>query len=185
MLERTLEMHVPTEGEDDRFSAGCRDLCAGRRTGGRCEGERENEQRDEPIHRAKIATCGSLPRTPALGVGSALVRKGIVQLVAIGVVIGIAVTLVAVLFQWLPTSNSEEFDRIQEGIDRSEIPTILAAKGVTDEEDLAREQVNSNDPVVKIGIEWAGLRRAATVLSIRANSAWPDVRWRGRHVAFG
>ena len=41
-------------------------------------------------------------------------RKGIVQLVAIGVVIGIAVTLVAVLFQWLPTSNSEEFDRIQD-----------------------------------------------------------------------
>ncbi len=41
-------------------------------------------------------------------------RKGIVQLVAIGVVIGIAVTLVAVLFQWLPTSASEEFDRIQD-----------------------------------------------------------------------
>ena len=40
-------------------------------------------------------------------------RKGIVQLVAIGVVIGVAVTLVAVLFQWLPTSASEEFDRIQ------------------------------------------------------------------------
>jgi cytochrome c oxidase subunit 2 len=42
------------------------------------------------------------------------VRKGIVQLVAIGIVIGIAVTLVAVLFQWLPTSASEEFDRIQD-----------------------------------------------------------------------
>jgi cytochrome c oxidase subunit 2 len=42
------------------------------------------------------------------------VRKGIVQLVAIGVVIGAAVTLVAVLFQWLPTSASEEFDRIQD-----------------------------------------------------------------------
>ena len=41
-------------------------------------------------------------------------RKGIVQLVAIGVVIGVAVALVAVLFQWLPTSNSEEFDRIQD-----------------------------------------------------------------------
>jgi len=41
------------------------------------------------------------------------VRKGIVQLVAIGVVIGVAVTLVAVLFQWLPSSASEEFDRIQ------------------------------------------------------------------------
>jgi cytochrome c oxidase subunit 2 len=41
------------------------------------------------------------------------VRKGIVQLVAIGLVIGVALTLVAVLFQWLPTSASEEFDRIQ------------------------------------------------------------------------
>ena len=41
-------------------------------------------------------------------------RKGIVQLVAIGVVIGAATTLVAVLFQWLPTSASEEFDRIQD-----------------------------------------------------------------------
>ena len=40
-------------------------------------------------------------------------RKGIVQLVAIGVVIGVAVALVAVLFQWLPESASEEFDRIQ------------------------------------------------------------------------
>jgi cytochrome c oxidase subunit II len=42
------------------------------------------------------------------------VRKGIAQLVAIGVVIGIGVTLVAVLLQWLPTSASEEFDRIQD-----------------------------------------------------------------------
>jgi len=42
------------------------------------------------------------------------VRKGIVQLVAIGVVIGVLVTLVAVLFQWLPTSATEEFDRIQD-----------------------------------------------------------------------
>jgi cytochrome c oxidase subunit II len=42
------------------------------------------------------------------------VRKGIAQLVAIGVAIGIVVTLVAVLFQWLPTSASEEFDRIQD-----------------------------------------------------------------------
>jgi cytochrome c oxidase subunit 2 len=41
------------------------------------------------------------------------VRKGIVQLVAIGVVIGVAAALVAVLFQWLPESASEEFDRIQ------------------------------------------------------------------------
>jgi len=42
------------------------------------------------------------------------VRKGTVQLVAIAVVIGVLVTLVAVLFQWLPTSASEEFDRIQD-----------------------------------------------------------------------
>jgi cytochrome c oxidase subunit 2 len=41
------------------------------------------------------------------------VRKGIVQLVAIGVAIAVLVTLVAVSFQWLPTSASEEFDRIQ------------------------------------------------------------------------
>lgn len=40
-------------------------------------------------------------------------RKGIVQLVAIGVVIAVLSTLVAVLFKWLPTSASEEFDRIQ------------------------------------------------------------------------
>jgi cytochrome c oxidase subunit 2 len=42
------------------------------------------------------------------------VRKGIVQLVAIGIVIGVAVALVAVVFQWLPNSASEEFDRIQD-----------------------------------------------------------------------
>ena len=41
-------------------------------------------------------------------------RKGIVQLVAIGIVVGVLVTLQAVLFQWLPTSASEEFDRIQD-----------------------------------------------------------------------
>jgi cytochrome c oxidase subunit 2 len=41
------------------------------------------------------------------------VRKGIVQLVAIGLVIAAALTAVAVLFKWLPTSASEEFDRIQ------------------------------------------------------------------------
>jgi cytochrome c oxidase subunit 2 len=41
------------------------------------------------------------------------VRWGIVQLVAIGIVIAFALTLVAVLFKWLPTSASEEFDRIQ------------------------------------------------------------------------
>ena len=41
-------------------------------------------------------------------------RKGIVQLAAIGVGIGVVLTLVAVLFKWLPTSASEEFDRIQD-----------------------------------------------------------------------
>jgi cytochrome c oxidase subunit 2 len=41
------------------------------------------------------------------------VRRGIAQLVAIGVVIAVLVTLVAFVFQWLPTSASEEFDRIQ------------------------------------------------------------------------
>jgi cytochrome c oxidase subunit II len=41
------------------------------------------------------------------------VRKGIVQLVAIGLVIALGVTLVAVLLQWLPTSASKQFDRIQ------------------------------------------------------------------------
>jgi cytochrome c oxidase subunit 2 len=42
------------------------------------------------------------------------VRKGIVQLAAIGVGIGVVLTLVAVLFKWLPTSASDEFDRIQD-----------------------------------------------------------------------
>jgi cytochrome c oxidase subunit 2 len=42
------------------------------------------------------------------------VRKAIVQLVLIGVAIGVIVTLVAVLFQWLPVSASEQFDRIQD-----------------------------------------------------------------------
>jgi cytochrome c oxidase subunit 2 len=41
-------------------------------------------------------------------------RKALVQLAALGVVIGVLVTLVAVFFQWLPTSASEEFDRIQD-----------------------------------------------------------------------
>jgi cytochrome c oxidase subunit II len=41
------------------------------------------------------------------------VRKGIVQLVLIGLVIAAALTAVAVLFQWLPESASEEFDRIE------------------------------------------------------------------------
>ncbi len=40
-------------------------------------------------------------------------RRGIAQLVAIGVVIAVLLTLVAFLFKWLPTSASEEFDRIQ------------------------------------------------------------------------
>jgi cytochrome c oxidase subunit 2 len=42
------------------------------------------------------------------------VRKGIVQLAALAVVIAVVTTLVAVLFQWLPTSASVEFDRIQD-----------------------------------------------------------------------
>ena len=41
-------------------------------------------------------------------------RKGIVQLVAIAAVFAVVATLVAVLFQWLPTSNSVQFDRIQD-----------------------------------------------------------------------
>jgi cytochrome c oxidase subunit 2 len=41
-------------------------------------------------------------------------RKTLLQLAAIGILIGALVTLVAVLFQWLPTSASEEFDRIQD-----------------------------------------------------------------------
>jgi cytochrome c oxidase subunit II len=41
------------------------------------------------------------------------VSRGIVQLVAIGLVIAGALTAVAVLLKWLPTSASEEFDRIQ------------------------------------------------------------------------
>ena len=40
-------------------------------------------------------------------------RRGIAQLVAIGVVIALLLTIVAVAFKWLPTSASEEFDRIQ------------------------------------------------------------------------
>jgi cytochrome c oxidase subunit 2 len=42
------------------------------------------------------------------------VRKGIFQLAGIAVVFAVVVTLVAVLFQWLPTSNSVQFDRIQD-----------------------------------------------------------------------
>jgi cytochrome c oxidase subunit 2 len=42
------------------------------------------------------------------------VRRGIAQLVAIGVVIAALLTVVAFVFQWLPTSASVEFDRIQD-----------------------------------------------------------------------
>jgi cytochrome c oxidase subunit 2 len=42
------------------------------------------------------------------------VRRGIAQLVAVGVVMAVLVGIVAVAFQWLPTSASEEFDRIQD-----------------------------------------------------------------------
>jgi cytochrome c oxidase subunit 2 len=42
------------------------------------------------------------------------VRRGIAQLVAVGVVIAVLVAAVAIVFQWLPTSASEEFDRIQD-----------------------------------------------------------------------
>jgi len=42
------------------------------------------------------------------------VRKGIFQLAGIAIVFAVIVTLVAVLFQWLPTSDSEQFDRIQD-----------------------------------------------------------------------
>jgi cytochrome c oxidase subunit 2 len=41
-------------------------------------------------------------------------RKALVHVVAIGIVIGALVTLVAVLLQWLPTSATEEFNRIQD-----------------------------------------------------------------------
>jgi cytochrome c oxidase subunit II len=41
------------------------------------------------------------------------VRRGIVQLVATGLVIAAVLIVVAFEFKWLPTSASEEFDRIQ------------------------------------------------------------------------
>jgi cytochrome c oxidase subunit II len=47
-----------------------------------------------------------------LGVVSFPVRRGIVQLVVIGLLIAGALTLVALLLKWLPTSASEELDRI-------------------------------------------------------------------------
>jgi cytochrome c oxidase subunit 2 len=54
------------------------------------------------------------PALPSdLGVVSLSVRRGIVQLVATGLVIAAVLTVVAFEFQWLPTSDSEEFDRIQ------------------------------------------------------------------------
>ena len=40
-------------------------------------------------------------------------RKGIVQLVAIGLVVAGILIAVALVFKWLPTSASEQFDRIQ------------------------------------------------------------------------
>ncbi len=49
-----------------------------------------------------------------LGVVSLAVRRGIVQLVALGVVIAVLLTLVALLFKWLPSSASVEFNRIQD-----------------------------------------------------------------------
>jgi cytochrome c oxidase subunit 2 len=52
------------------------------------------------------------PRLRCLGVVSFAVRRAIVQLVAIGIVIAAALTLVALLLKWLPTSASEELDRI-------------------------------------------------------------------------
>jgi cytochrome c oxidase subunit 2 len=42
------------------------------------------------------------------------VRRGIVQLVATGLVIAAVLTVVALRLQWLPHSDSEEFDRIQD-----------------------------------------------------------------------
>jgi cytochrome c oxidase subunit 2 len=41
-------------------------------------------------------------------------RKAVLQVLAIGVLIGVLVTLVAVLLQWLPTSASVQFNRIQD-----------------------------------------------------------------------
>jgi cytochrome c oxidase subunit II len=41
-------------------------------------------------------------------------RKALVQVAAIGVVIGVLVTLVAVLLQWLPDSATVQFNRIQD-----------------------------------------------------------------------
>ena len=60
------------------------------------------------------AASGSIPRWPAVGVGSEPVRKGIVQLVAIGVVIGVPSRSSPSSSSGLPTSASEEFDRIQD-----------------------------------------------------------------------
>jgi cytochrome c oxidase subunit II len=61
------------------------------------------------------AGCGTprLAGPSGLGVVSLSVRRGIVQLVAIGVVIAAIQVVVALKLKWLPTSDSEEFDRIQ------------------------------------------------------------------------
>jgi cytochrome c oxidase subunit II len=122
---------VTTEREEDRFPAPERTACG---CGSRCgrslarpiaqnDDEREDaseqdagEQQElakeshEEDGRAEIDCPGTIARPWSR---LEAVRKGIVQLVAIGVVIGVALTLVAVLFQWLPESASEEFDRIQ------------------------------------------------------------------------
>jgi cytochrome c oxidase subunit 2 len=77
---------------------------------------RSGHEKARRSHASRLAANSVSPlraRLLRLGVVSFSVRKGIVQLVAIGVVIAGALTLVAVLFKWLPTSASEEFDRIQ------------------------------------------------------------------------
>jgi cytochrome c oxidase subunit 2 len=92
---------MPTRQRDDREEA---------------ENACDEEGSARPLHGWTLA---GLPGTPLLarprrlGVVSLAVRRGIAQLVAIGVVIAVLLTLVALLFKWLPTSASEEFDRIQ------------------------------------------------------------------------
>jgi cytochrome c oxidase subunit II len=81
-----------------------------------CDDRRSRHEKAGRSHGPRLAAYRlSPPRAVLLrlGVVSFPVHRGIVQLVAIGVVIAGALTLVAVLFQWLPTSASEEFDRIQ------------------------------------------------------------------------
>ena len=131
--EDALEVHVSAEGEDDRLSAAERPAhrCAAERSEtprSRVPPSDDDERRDggEQDAGEDAGACGMrITRWSGWrGIGCAVtiarpwsrleaVRKGIVQLVAIGIVIGVALTLVAVLFQWLPKSASEEFDRIQ------------------------------------------------------------------------